>query len=68
MSDMEAFEQFLNEKDKFNIVSIGFKPSDLRGIGTEYLVSNGEVIAKFFDGCMIVVTLGNNSEKTVTVA
>ena len=53
---------------KDNKIGIGFKPSELKGIGTEYLIVNGIVIAKFYDGQMIVMTLKGNKEETVTAA
>lgn len=33
-----------------NVIRVGFKPSELTGVGLEWLVVNGLVIAKFYDG------------------
>ena len=50
-----------------NKVRISNKRMDLTGVGTEYLVVNGEVIAKFFDGNMCEsLTMTGNTDKTVT--
>jgi len=52
-----------------NQIGIGSKASDLTGIGTEYLVVNGEVIAKFYDGNMIVdAPLVDGAEVTAIAA
>lgn len=51
VKDMKAFEKFLDTKDDTsNVVGIGYHINDLRGIGTEYLVINGVITAKFYNG------------------
>lgn len=47
------------------MIRVGFKPSQLLGEGTEYLVVEGMIIAKFFNGKLIcdandVLTEGND--------
>ncbi len=43
--------------DQSNVIRIGRKASELIGIGTEYLVVNGNVICKFQDGNIVANTL-----------
>lgn len=66
---MEDYKPILGEQSQpevDNVVRIGFKPSDLKGIGTEYLVKDSQVIAKFYNGSMITsVLVVGNTEKTV---
>ena len=51
-----------------NVIRIGSKPSELTGIGLEYLAVNGIVIAKFFDGMLITAMPCGNSEITAIAA
>ena len=51
---MNEFAQFISSLDNVdNVIGIGFMPSQLKGVGTEYLVQNGVVTAKFYDGNLI---------------
>lgn len=51
-----------------NVVKVGFRPSQLTGVGTEYLVVNGLIVAKFFNGNLIAALQGGNKDETVTSA
>lgn len=51
-----------------NAIRIGSKPSELTGIGLEYLAVNGIIIAKFFDGMLITAMPCGNSEITAIAA
>lgn len=62
LDTMKEFEKFIAEKD--NSIAIGTMYSELTGIGTEYLVKDGRVIAKFLNGHLDGVCQGN-LEKTV---
>jgi hypothetical protein len=50
-----------------NVIRVGKKASELKGEGTEYLVIDGQVIAKFYDGNMVtdIKPVGNDE---VTIA
>ncbi len=50
-----------------NVIKIGYSVAELTGVGTEYLVANGEPIAKFQDGnlCRTVPPVDGDAE-TVT--
>lgn len=68
MEDAKAFEDFISAKES-NVIGIGRSASELKGIGTEYLVIDGTVIAKFFNGQMIVTRLVVDAKtETVTSA
>lgn len=60
---MQAFETFMEKQE--NTVRVSDKLSDLSGIGTEYLIIDGYIVAKFWDGNLVGVLPGGNSEKTV---
>lgn len=65
MQDAKAFEEFLNAEES-NVIGIGRSVSDLKGKGTEYLVIEGVIIAKFYNGQMIQTVMAvNGNEKTV---
>jgi hypothetical protein len=51
-----------------NMVKIGFSIMQLTGIGTEYLVIDEEIIAKFYNGNLIYGPTTGNDEKTVISA
>lgn len=51
-----------------NVIRIGCKPSELTGIGLEYLAVNGMIIARFFDGNLITAMPCGNSNKTAIAA
>jgi len=59
------FESFVNSD---NTIRIGRSVSELSGNGTEYLLSNGQVIAKFFNGNFVGSIPKMNSDLTVSVA
>jgi hypothetical protein len=61
INDMKEFEKFIAEMDKR--IVIGTTYNELTGMGTEYVVKNGQVIAKFLNGHLDGVCQGN-SEKT----
>ncbi len=56
-------------------ITLGYKDNikvfdgiqSLTGIGTEYLVKDGDVIAKFYNGNIIRETIKGNNEETITV-
>lgn len=56
---MNRFEKFLNEMDR---IGVGSRYGDLTGVGTEYVVVNGVVVAKFMDGTLVtgMVPPGNS--------
>lgn len=47
-----------------NIIRVAHNISDLTGIGLEYLVVKGEVIAKFFNGNLMGAVVVNGTEIT----
>jgi hypothetical protein len=57
---MARFEAFLDNMER---VAVSSSYADLIGIGTEYVVINGEVVAKFLNGNFDTPVAGN-SEKT----
>lgn len=61
LNDMKEFEKVIAEMD--NRIAIGNTYGELTGIGTEYVVKNGQVIAKFLNGDLDGVCQGN-MEKT----
>lgn len=61
LNEMKEFEKFIEEMDKR--VAVGSTYAELTGKGTEYVVKNGQVIAKFLSGNLDGVCQGN-MEKT----
>lgn len=61
LNEMKEFEKFIEEMDKR--VAVGSTYAELTGKGTEYVVKNGQVIAKFLNGNLDGVCQGN-MEKT----
>lgn len=53
-----------------NVVRVSSTVNDLIGIGTEYLVVDGTVIAKFYNGNMVsdIVVVSPGGEVTLTAA
>ena len=51
-----------------NIIRIGYKPSQLTGIGSEYLVVDGFIIAKFWNGNIVTESTQGNEDETQTAA
>lgn len=47
-----------------NLIKIAYNVLDLTGEGLEYLVVNGEVIGKFFNGNLMGVAPVGNTEVT----
>ena len=58
------FEAFISD----NTIYIGHSINELTGHGTEYLVRNGTVIAKFFNGNFVGTIPKGNSDLTLSVA
>ena len=48
-----------------NIVKVGYSVLQLTGVGTEYLVIDGNVIAKFFNGNLILSRTTVTQDPTV---
>ena len=46
-------------------IGIGSKYSELEGVGTEYVVVDGQVIAKFLNGELDMGIIGNNERTFV---
>jgi hypothetical protein len=61
-TELEAFEDFINNTD--NVVRVGFTLSQLTGKGTEYLVVNGIITARFFNGDLIQSPQAGNKDDT----
>lgn len=59
---LPLFEEFLNSID--DQIKIGNHINQLTGNGTEYLVINDIVVAKFYNGNIIAQTLVNANEVT----
>jgi hypothetical protein len=52
-----------------NVIRVGYKPSELTGIGLEYLVVDGNVVAKFYNGnIMTAAGAVDPNQETVTAA
>jgi hypothetical protein len=50
-------------------ILIGSKPSELTGTGLEYLVVQGLIIAKFYDGSFVTDTMEKpNKEETLNLS
>ncbi len=49
-----------------NEIRIASNLSELTGIGTEYLILNGEIVAKFWNGNIACDAQSGNTEKTIT--
>lgn len=64
---IEQLKQELEQANS-NTIRIGQLPSELTGQGTEYLVRNGSVIAKFFNGNFVGAIPKGNSDLTVSAA
>ena len=47
-----------------NVIFIGGRPSELKGVGTEYLVVDGIIVAKFYNGNFVTALPTGDSEKT----
>lgn len=43
---------FVSKETDFKVIRIASSPSQLKGIGLEYLMIDGEIIAKFLNGNM----------------
>jgi hypothetical protein len=53
-----------------NVIRIGYKPSDLIGIGSEYLVNRetGDIVAVFYNGFFAHTIVVGNADVTAKAA
>jgi hypothetical protein len=74
MNIMKAFESFIGRKeeetaparvDYDNVIYISDGYASLKGIGTEYVVINGEIVAKFYNGMFPKVARAGNTDQTI---
>jgi hypothetical protein len=64
-TEMQAFENFVESLELINVIRIGHHISELTGKGTEYLVINGEIVAKFYNGMLPSVASCDPNEATL---
>lgn len=67
---MQEFEDFVARfGDQSNVIHIGKNLNELTGVGTEYLIQDGEIVAKFQDGDIVRATKPVDlQEDTITSA